>query len=48
MDLLLALIVAQTLKDLSPLKSVELHKLKGGRGWNGGERTPHLLFLWQR
>jgi antitoxin HigA-1 len=49
MDLLLALIVAQTLTDLSPLKSVELHRLKCERGWtvgDGGERTPaHLLFL---
>lgn len=30
-DLLLALNVAQTLRDLSPLKSVGLHKLKGTR-----------------
>jgi proteic killer suppression protein len=30
-DLLLALNVAKSLKDLSPLKSVGLHKLKGGR-----------------
>ena len=30
-DLLLALNVAQTLRDLSPLKSVGLHKLKGSR-----------------
>lgn len=30
-DLLLALNVAKTLQDLSPLKSVGLHKLKGGR-----------------
>jgi proteic killer suppression protein len=30
-DLLLALNVASTLQDLSPLKSVGLHKLKGGR-----------------
>lgn len=30
-DLLLALNVAETLRDLSPLKSVGLHKLKGGR-----------------
>jgi len=30
-DLLLALNVAQTLRDLSPLKSVGLHKLKGAR-----------------
>jgi plasmid maintenance system killer protein len=30
-DLLLALNVAQTLQDLSPLKSVGLHKLKGDR-----------------
>jgi proteic killer suppression protein len=30
-DLLLALNVAQALNDLSPLKSVGLHKLKGGR-----------------
>lgn len=30
-DLLLALNVAQTLRDLSPLKSVGLHKLKGLR-----------------
>ena len=30
-DLLLALNVAQTLRDLSPLKSVGLHKLKGVR-----------------
>lgn len=30
-DLLLALNVAQTLNDLSPLKSVGLHKLKGDR-----------------
>ena len=31
MDLLLALNVAKTLSDLSPLKSVGLHKLKGER-----------------
>jgi toxin HigB-1 len=31
-DLLLALNVAKTLRDLSPLKSVGLHKLKGERG----------------
>jgi proteic killer suppression protein len=30
-DLLLALNVAKTLRDLSPLKSVGLHKLKGDR-----------------
>jgi proteic killer suppression protein len=30
-DLLLALNVAKTLRDLSPLASVGLHKLKGGR-----------------
>jgi toxin HigB-1 len=30
-DLLLALNVAATLQDLSPLKSVGLHKLKGAR-----------------
>ena len=30
-DLLLALNVAKALSDLSPLKSVGLHKLKGGR-----------------
>jgi proteic killer suppression protein len=30
-DLLLALNVAKTLQDLSPLKSVGLHKLKGDR-----------------
>ena len=30
-DLLLALNVAETLRDLSPLKSVGLHKLKGER-----------------
>jgi toxin HigB-1 len=30
-DLLLALNVAKSLGDLSPLKSVGLHKLKGGR-----------------
>jgi proteic killer suppression protein len=30
-DLLLALNVAKSLGDLSPLKSVELHKLKGDR-----------------
>lgn len=30
-DLLLALNVAATLRDLSPLKSVGLHKLKGDR-----------------
>ena len=30
-DLLLALNVAKSLQDLSPLKSVGLHKLKGGR-----------------
>ncbi|MEA2878612.1 MAG: toxin HigB [Hyphomicrobiales bacterium] len=30
-DLLLALNVAKTLSDLSPLKSVGLHKLKGNR-----------------
>jgi toxin HigB-1 len=31
-DLLLALNVAKTLRDISPLKSVGLHKLKGDRG----------------
>jgi toxin HigB-1 len=31
-DLLLALNVAKTLRDLSPLKSVGLHKLEGDRG----------------
>jgi proteic killer suppression protein len=31
-DLLLALNVARTLHDLSPLQSVGLHKLKGDRG----------------
>jgi proteic killer suppression protein len=31
LDLLLALNVAKTLHDLSPLKSVGLHKLKGDR-----------------
>lgn len=31
LDLLLALNVASTLKDLSPLRSVGLHKLKGDR-----------------
>jgi toxin HigB-1 len=31
-DLLLALNVAKSLQDLSPLKSVGLHKLKGDRG----------------
>ncbi len=30
-DLLLALNVAKTLRDISPLKSVGLHKLKGDR-----------------
>lgn len=30
-DLLLALNVAETLQDLSPLKSIGLHKLKGAR-----------------
>ena len=30
-DLLLALNAAETLRELSPLKSVELHKLKGER-----------------
>jgi toxin HigB-1 len=30
-DLLLALNVAKALSDLSPLKSIGLHKLKGGR-----------------
>lgn len=30
-DLLLALNIAKTLQDLSPLKSVGLHKLKGNR-----------------
>jgi proteic killer suppression protein len=30
-DLLLALNVAKSLQDLSPLKSVSLHKLKGNR-----------------
>jgi proteic killer suppression protein len=30
-DLVLALNVAKTLQDISPLKSVGLHKLKGGR-----------------
>ena len=30
-DLLLALNVAETLQDLSPLRSVGLHKLKGAR-----------------
>ena len=32
LDLLLALNVAKTLQDLSPLRSVGLHKLKGTRG----------------
>jgi len=32
-DLLLALNVAKSLNDLSPLKSVGLHKLKGDRQW---------------
>ena len=32
MDLLLALNVTKSLSDLSPLKSVGLHKLKGDRG----------------
>ena len=31
MDLLLALNIAKRLQDLSPLKSVGLHKLKGNR-----------------
>jgi toxin HigB-1 len=31
LDLLSALNIAQTLQDLNPLKSVGLHKLKGGR-----------------
>ena len=31
LDLLLALNAAKTLRDLSPLKSVGLHKLKGSR-----------------
>jgi proteic killer suppression protein len=30
-DLLLALNIAKSLQDLSPLRSVGLHKLKGGR-----------------
>jgi toxin HigB-1 len=30
-DLLLALNITKSLRDLSPLKSVGLHKLKGGR-----------------
>ena len=34
-DLLLALNVAKTLRDLSPLKSVGLHKLKASAGING-------------
>ena len=34
-DLLLALNVAATLQDLSPLKSVGLHKLKGERRTSG-------------
>jgi hypothetical protein len=41
-DLLLALNVAKALQDLSPLKSVGLHKLKGDRKWPMGhdrERT---------
>ena len=35
LDLLLALNVAKTLQDLSPLKSVGLHKLKGERKRQG-------------
>jgi proteic killer suppression protein len=34
-DLLLALNVAKSLSDLSPLKSVGLHKLKGDRRGHG-------------
>jgi toxin HigB-1 len=34
-DLLLALNVAKTLNDLSPLRSVGLHKLKGNARANG-------------
>jgi toxin HigB-1 len=37
-DLLLALNVAKTLQDLSPLKSVGLHKLKGDREGQCGQR----------
>jgi proteic killer suppression protein len=32
-DLLQVLNVAKALSDLSPLKSIGLHKLKGGRKW---------------
>ena len=35
LDLLSALNVAKTLQDLSPLKSVGLHKLKGDRAGQG-------------
>jgi len=50
-DLLLALNVAKTLNDLSPLKSVGLHKLKGhrkGQWAHDGERAmAHLFYIQQ-
>jgi hypothetical protein len=51
LDLLLALNVAISLHDLSPLKSVGLHKLKGDRKGmgNDGQRTlANLLRVPQR
>jgi proteic killer suppression protein len=48
-DLLSALNVAKSLQDLSPLKSVGLHKLKGNRaaqmGDDGECTLAHLLFV---
>ena len=45
-DLLLALNVAKRLQDLSPLKSVGLHKLRGdGRGSIGHDRERTLADL---
>ena len=52
-DLLLALNVAKSLGDLSPLKSVGLHKLKGDRkgqwamGDDGQRAVAHLLRISQ-
>jgi hypothetical protein len=45
LDLLSALNVASTLQDLSPLKSVGLHKLKGDRRPMGDDRERTLAYL---
>lgn len=47
-DLLLALSVAKSLNELSPLNSVGLHKLKGdrkGQGSMGNDRQRALAYL---